>query len=376
MSQPLSAVCNVAVYISPVTPATPTFNQALIVGSSTVIPTATRVRQYSSTAAMLSDGFTSSSPEFLAAQIYFDQTPTPSTVWIGRQDLTVPESALTALQACRTASPNWWACTVLGSSTSDHEAIAPWIQSAGQGMYFYTTSDAAVLAGTAGNVMSVLQTGSYNRVFGIYSTTQSGAAPNNAYASAAAMGVAMGLNTYLANSNFTMSLKTLVGITPEPTISQTQVAAIQALNGNVYTSTAGVFQWLSNGVVANGQFMDEVLNLDMLASDIQYSCIGLLVSAPSVPLTDAGEHQFLAVVSQCAERSVTRGFIAPGTWTGQTVLGLSAGTPLPKGYMVQAQSYTNQATSDRQARKAMPVYLNFVEAGCTHSLTVGVYVQR
>jgi hypothetical protein len=228
--------------------------------------------------------------------------------------------------------------------------------------------------------MATLQTASYNRVFGIYSTTQivlgTATAPNNAYASAAAMGVAMGLNTYLANSNFTMNLKTLVGVTPEPSITQTQVAAIQALNGNVYVSVGGVFQWLALGTVANGQFLDEVLNLDMLASDLQYSMISLLVSAPSVPQTDAGESQLLAVAHQCAERSVTRGFIAPGTWAGQTVLALSSGTPLPKGYILQAQSYTQQSTANRNLRQAMPVYLSFIEAGCTHSLTVGVYVQR
>jgi hypothetical protein len=287
---------------------------------------------------------------------------------------------LTALEACRAASASWYACAVLSAVTADHEAIAAWIQSATpQGVYFYTTGDAAVLAGTGGNVMAALQAASYSRVFGIYSTTQivsgTATAPNNVYAAVAAMGVAMGLNTGLANSNYTMKFKVLTGITAEP-LTQTQALAIEALDGNVYVGTANVFVWLEQGTVANGQFFDEVLNLDMLSADLQYSLINMLQSAPSVPQTNAGEAQVIAVASQPCERAVTRGFIAPGTWTGPTVLSLTSGTPLPKGYLLQAQSFTAQSAGDTAARKGMPLYVSFVEAGTMHSLTIGVYVQR
>jgi hypothetical protein len=73
------------------------FNQGLIVGSSAVIPSYganARIRQYPSLAAMLADGFTSSEPEYLAAQLYFSQSPAPQEVWIGRQDLTAIQTAI------------------------------------------------------------------------------------------------------------------------------------------------------------------------------------------------------------------------------------------------------------------------------------------
>lgn len=456
---PLSVVCNVTVNVTPVAAATPTFNQGLIVGNSTVIPSVSgtniRCRQYSSLAGMTSDGFSLSSPEYLAAQAYFGVSPTPTYVWIGRQDATalqtlavasggtggyvvgdvltvtqgggslgtvtvttvnagavtgvavvpgaqgtgyavanglsttgghgtgctvnitaIGETALQALAACRAASPNWWASTVLTATDSDHLAIAPWVQSiTPQATYWLTTSDAAVLANSSGNIGATFQAATYNRVFWTYGTTQSGSYPNNIYAAATAMGAAMGLNTGLANSNFTMKFKPLPGITPEP-LTQSQVSTIESLNGNLYLSYANSYSWLENGTVANGQYLDEVLNLDMLSSDIQYSLANLLISMPSVPHTNAGEALLCSVVTSACERAVSRGFIAPGIWSGQTVLGLTPGTPLPKGYLVQAASTSLQSTSDRQARKAMPIYVTFVEAGAMHSITVGVYVQR
>jgi hypothetical protein len=37
---------------------------------------------------MVADGFPTNSPEFLAAELYFGQTPSPTYLWVGRQDLT------------------------------------------------------------------------------------------------------------------------------------------------------------------------------------------------------------------------------------------------------------------------------------------------
>src|SRR6185312_7562965 len=93
-SLPLSLVFPVSVVISPTVPAGPLFNQALIIGDSPVIPSSERLRLYTSTTAMISDGFASNDPELLAAQIYFGQTPAPTYLWVGRQDLTAIQTAV------------------------------------------------------------------------------------------------------------------------------------------------------------------------------------------------------------------------------------------------------------------------------------------
>lgn len=88
---PLNYIVNATATISPTAAPGLTFNQGLVVGSSPVIPSVganSRIRFYSDTSAMLTDGFTVTEPEFLFADLYFGQTPTAAGLWVGRQDLT------------------------------------------------------------------------------------------------------------------------------------------------------------------------------------------------------------------------------------------------------------------------------------------------
>lgn len=466
---PLSTVVDVVVLISPQAPATPTFNQALIVGTSTIIGSVTganpRLRRYTTLAQIATDGFSLTSPEYLAASLYFSQSPAPLYVWIGRQDLTaiaaltiavgqggtgwavgdlfnvvqggaslgegivltetagvvqtvgivagkqgtayaiangltttaitgvgiglqvdvtaVGETPLQAVQACRLASPNWYLVCALAAVDVDHIAIGTWAQAqTPQLVYFYTTSTAAALNGTVGDPFSTLKAGTFSRAFGLYSTTQGGLFPNNIYSQAAAMGVAMGLNTGLNGSYFTLKFKQLVGIAAEnSTLSQSQITNLESRNANLYLSFANTFTWLEQGTVADGQFFDEILNLDMLGSDMQFSCVDLLVSNPAILQTNGGQTQILnAILGACA-RSAARGFISGGTWVGPNITGLNSillakGTSLPNGYTAVSDVYANQAQSDRDARKSMPVYVPIIESGAVHSILIGVFVQQ
>jgi hypothetical protein len=478
ISLPLNIVVNVVVQVTPQGAATPTFNQGLIVGSSAVIPSqgsgaGVRAVQYPSLTAMLNAGFIITDPEYLAAELYFGQLVPPTTVWIGRQDLTAIQTAteaaggsgyavgdifsinhagatgaqgqvttvssgsvtswmliqqgtgyvvssanattaitgggsgltvnitalgetpLQAVIACRIAAPSWWGVMVCGASDSDTVAIAGYTQAAQPAsMYFFTTSSTSVynpatgIAGAPGNVFTALQLLEYNRAIGIYSTTQSGAQPNNAYAAAAVMGLAMGLNTGLANSYFTMNFKTLVGVVPELALNANAAELIASLgsytgagngglNGNIvgYFNN-GAYTYFTAGNLPNGQYLDQVLNLDQLAADIQISVFNVLVSQPSVPQTNAGQTLLLNAVNGACERAQNRGFLSPGVWTGPTVLNVGPGTPLPLGYRSQSQSYVLQSASDAAARRAMPIYCTVIESGAVHSVTIGVYVQQ
>lgn len=465
---PLSEIVDVTVLIAPQAPAAPQFNQALIIGNSGVIPTSganSRVRKYLTLAQMLTDGFSTSDPEYIAAQIYLSQVPAPQNgIWIGAQDpgglntlnitsgghagtgyqvgdiLTVVqggasggtlqvvtlggsgavatfvvltagtgytvgtaltttgghgtglevditmvgESALLAAIACRTASLSWYLFMVTDAVDADHLALAGFAQTATPNtVYIFSTADANVLNNVTNNILQELKALNYNRVMGWYNTTQSGVFPNNIYAAAAVMGLAMGLNTGLANSYYTMALKQLVGITTEP-LTPTQVGnptsqgggGILGNNGNLYLSYGSQFSVTNWGTMANGQFFDEIINLDMLVANIGINVMDLLISVPALPQTDVGETQLLQVVSAAAEQSRQIGFIAGGTWEGVQILKLVQGDTLGNGYLAQAAPYSTQAPTDRAARKAMPIYLAIIEAGAVHFVTIGVYVQR
>ena len=461
---PLSDIVDVIVELTGTLGTPPPYNQGLIVGTSTVIPSVganSRLRQYSTLAQMVTDGFALTDPEYLAASEYASQTPVAPYWWIGRQDLTalgtvavdaggtgyavgdivtvvqsgasggqlqvttvnagvvtgvelivgsqgtgyavgtglattggtgtgltinitaIGESCLQAVQACRLASTQWYGFTALAAVDADIEALAAWAQSYQPVVFGYgLTSSAAVLNNTAGNVAATLKAANYNRMALIYSTTQSTAAPNNAYAAAAMMGMVCGLTTGLAGSYYTAALKSLVGITPETAVwggsGQTYYNNITTNNCNVYVNFASTFSILMPGILPNGQYIDEIVNLDILTSNLQYNIMNLLTSNPSIPQTDAGQQSLLNAAAQACEQSVGIGFIAPTNrkWTGPTVLNLTAGQTLPQGYLVQSASYATAAASVFANRQAMPIYVSIIEAGAVQSVTIGVYDQR
>lgn len=367
----LNQIVDVVVNVSPVFPTRSTFNHGLIIGTTTVIPTSERLRLYTSTNDMLTDGFLNSSPEFVAAEKYFGQSPAPLELWVGRQDTTAatPETPLVAVEACRLANNDWYTCMVCGSSDSDQLAIAAYIQTATPAStYFFTTNSSNVLNNNPGNVMETLKGLKYNRILGLYST-------QTVDAVAALLGVAMGLNTGLANSAYTLKFKSLVGDLAEP-LTQTQVNNIETNNGNVYVNYQGGYTIAEQGAMANGQFFDEVINLDMLSNNIQLNVMNLLISNPKIPLTDAGVTQIMRSVNSACDQAVTVGFLAPGTWEGVQVLNLNTGDPVPKGYVTQSPPVSSLTIAQRTARQSPPIYVSITEAGAVHSVTIGVYVQR
>lgn len=84
MSKGLSVadVVNVDIVLTPLAAAVRNFGALLIMGSSSVIDTTERVRQYSTLDAIATD-FGSTAPEYLAAQAFFSQSPQPSLVYVG-----------------------------------------------------------------------------------------------------------------------------------------------------------------------------------------------------------------------------------------------------------------------------------------------------
>jgi hypothetical protein len=482
-SLPLSDILNVTVVVSPAASPGPAFNQGHVVGSSAVIPSVganNRVQQFTSLTAMSTAGFAPTAAEYLWADLYFGQSPAPSYLWVGRQDLTalaavtpgsggtnyevgdvltvvqsggsfgqvkvttvnsggsplspgpvtglaiipdsqgtgyavanglnttggsgsgctvnitaVGETPLQAVTACRNASPIWYACSFVGTASvagidSDLEAISAFIEGASPpSLHLLTTGEAAVLNGTAGNLLATLQAAHYRRTFSMYSTTQSGAWPNNVYASAAPMGLLMGANTGTPGSYYPLMFKPIAGVGYEP-LTQTQVTAIcgavdrstVGLNGNCYLNYQnGANAWIQMGVMAAGVFVDEVINLDVLASNIQVNGVVLLTSLPSIPLSDLGMTQMKNVFVTACQQSRSVGFVAQsGVWTGQQIgsgnAGIYPGQALPQGFAIYSNPVSQMSQAQRAARILPPVTVAVIEAGTGNSLTVTVNVQR
>ena len=114
MSQGLSIgdVVNVNVVMSPLAAATRNFGALLVLGSSDVIDTGERIRQYSTVDAVAAD-FGTSAPEYKAADLYFSQAPQPSVLYIGRFAQTATSGRLVgpSLSTAQQAIANFTAVT-------------------------------------------------------------------------------------------------------------------------------------------------------------------------------------------------------------------------------------------------------------------------
>jgi hypothetical protein len=298
--------------------------------------------------------------------------------------MAVGETILQAAQACRLASPVWWAYMGIGTSGNnylatdvDHLANAAWASPQWQtSFYFGCSSTAAIAAGTAGNLALQMKALEY-KVFMSYATTQSGLYPYNVYEAAATMGVAMGLNTGLAGSFFTMAHKSLEGIAPEP-LTQTQYGVITGDNFNVYGNFSP-YQLLEQGRCPDGNPFYLYLFTALLAVNMQYNVMNDLARSPAIPQDNAGQTQLIHDANQACDLLASMGFIAGGTWQGATItvgnVTVTQGTPLPSGYLNLSAPYSTQNSGSRAAGQAMPIYCLITTAGAVQSVLIGVNVQ-
>lgn len=439
-TQPLTGIINVSVVVSPVAQSAQALNVGLIVGPSGVINNVTRTVAYANTAAMVTGGWATTAPEYVAAELYFSQVPTPTSVVIGRQgtaqttletalvdgtaytslsvaaltgaiasgdtitigtgsstqvvtasaaavtgataidvnsftanaayaigtDVGNAETITTAVTACRNQNATWYSVYAIGAADADVEALALYASTAVPATdVFYDTQDAAIAAGTIPNLMSILQGDDYGRVWGIYSTT--------AHAGAAALGLAMGSNTGLADSSFTLAYKSLVGVTPEA-LTGAQVTAITGWNGNVYTSYGGTYNLLVQGQMANGTPFDQVLNLDILAANAATAVMNALTQSPKIPLTDAGVTILVNDINATLAQAAVEGILAPGVWNAQPVLNLQTGQNLPNGYIVLAAPVSTLTSSQLSERQAPAIYVCVKLAGAIEHAVIGLVV--
>lgn len=362
---PLSDIVNITVSTSASTTALKGFNVGLIIGKATAITPTVRTKEYTDTDSMIADGFVSTDPEYKAAVLYFSQNPRPNKVIIGRWDGTGSETALAAVQACRAKNTEWYGFTVCGATKTEIQSIAQYADTTAiKSRYFYTTADSDTKAGTAGNIFATLKGLKY-KAFGLYSTTTD--------AAAAALGYAMGANTRLANSAYTLAYKTLVGVTVDD-LTSTEVTTIKGNYGNVYISRGNTYSLLEDGILASGQYFDEVINTDMLVNDVQLGIIDLLNSVTKIPQTEDGVSQIVSKISDACEDSVDRGFLAPGIWNAASFKSVNTGDMLSKGYIILSDSISSQNQTDRANRLSPNIYVLCKLAGAIQHVNIQISV--
>lgn len=371
MSKRLSVqdVVNVSINIGTKAAQSRNFGTLLIVGSSDVITTEERLRKYSTISNVAND-FGVDAEEYKAAQCYFSQSPKPNHLYIGRRDS--DEKLEKCIAELANISTDWYGLVVTDEmNDEDIMSIAKFIESDHMSRIFaVTVQDKNCLLSTSTQDIALkLKQANLKRTLTIYSSTSN-------YAAASLLGRAFSVNFNGNNTTITLKFKQMPTITTE-ILTQTQARTLNTKNCNVFVEYDNDTAIIQEGVMCNGDFIDERHGLDWLQNYIQNNVWNLFYTSVSkIPQTDAGITRILAVIEKSLSQANVNGLIGEGQWNGDAIGSLNTGDMLTKGYYVYAPSINTQAQADRESRKSPVIQCAIKLAGAIHYADIIINVNR
>ncbi|MQL46621.1 DUF3383 family protein [Photorhabdus khanii] len=290
--------------------------------------------------------------------------------------VTEPTKAETIAEAVATLgalSSGWYGLVIADDTLTDKDilSVADYIESASVArIYGHTVQKTDVLeADVATDIGSQLKGGNYQRTLWQYSS-------GKPYTVASLMGRMFTVNFNGNNTTITLKFKQEPAVTAE-SLTATQANALKKKNGNVFVKYNNDTAIIQEGVMANGDFIDERHGLDWLQNYVQNNLYNLLYTSTSkIPQTDEGVTRLITNVEQSLDQAVTNGLIAHGVWGGDPIGALNSGATLTKGYYVYAPPIATQAQVDREARKAPVIQCAIKLAGAVHYADVIINVNR
>lgn len=235
-------------------------------------------------------------------------------------------------------------------------------------LFGVTITNTSVLSSLVMNDLATLMKQSgYAQSFCQYSSS-------SAYAVASVFGRMATVDFTQSNSTLTLMFQQEPGITAE-TLTETQANTLQAKNCNVFANYVNDTSILQYGVVSNGDFIDEIQDIDWIQNAIQTAVYNVLYTAGTkIPQTNAGVNQETNAIQGVCDQAVANGMAAPGVWNGQPFGALNSGQYLKTGYYIFAQSVDLQSEADRAARISPPIQVAVKLAGAIQSVNISVFV--
>jgi len=352
-------------------------------GTGTPLTTTSRFASYSSLDELLA-GVTDTKPAFAdttatyaAAVKYFGTNPAPRKLVVIFFDTAVSTTDTPVLAVADAIDKGAEFYGLYYIPKADETAaniktyiggIASAFDALGRGMVFYGVTGTVSSVTTAGALMPTLFDAGSKRAIGMLCNS----AVNDA---AGLMGEAMGLTAAMENAPFSLCYKGIATATATD-ISQTDVASIKAINGNVFVARTKAGAKLENGSTASGLRYDEMLYTDMISNDIQESIYDLIAnSATKLPQTDSTSSKFVGEICRILEDYYGRGILADNIWRGMTIGTVERGDMIEHGYMVLVDSFDTQSDVDRAAHKAMPITVIVCLSGSVENIVINLNVQ-
>lgn len=232
----------------------------------------------------------------------------------------------------------------------------------------YTAADIA-----PSGMLDLLRTGGFSNTRGLFyddSTELDCLVEMASYA-----GRALSTNFSGSNTTQTMHLKPLLGVQPDPSLTQTLLDQAVAAGADTYPSLQGVAGVFTSG--ANTYF-DQVYGTQWLVGALQVAGFNFLAqSSTKVPQTESGMDGLKGAYRNVCQQAVSNQFAAPGAWNSSTLFGNPAdliANVAQVGYYIYSTPISQQSQADRVARKAPLVQIALKLAGAIQSSTVIVTV--
>ena len=415
----IDPIVHVNLHLTAASPVSASWDTGLLLGPSEVIPVSERYRVFTSAEDMVTAGFTDTMPELAAARLYFSAVCAPRQLLVARWDAgsksaeagveapatdkadhgsaaeapaagksdpvsgasvskpnrgrvrddpTPAETPLDALKDVIAHTESFYGVTVCGVSDAQLLAINAYLMEKDRFFLFCAATGTPAQVVAPGSLLSSLKATESRRCLALYSAST----PRDA---AAVMGVAMGLNLANPTDAFALCYAELKGVTPAD-LTESEVTAIKALNGNVYVSRGVGHALLEQASTPGGLRYDNVLYLDRIRAELQEACVDLLaVGRQRVPMTDTATAVFFNVLEGVLEPWYEREVLTCAPWRGPDTGLITRGDVLAHGYYLWADSYDRQTEADRAAHRAMPISVCLCMAGAVESIVLDLNLQ-
>ncbi len=156
--------------------------------------------------------------------------------------------------------------------------------------------------------------------------------------------------------SFTYKNIVLSGVYPDESATKAQVAEYHSYNVNAFLTKAG-YNVTSEGVLANGEYIDILDAKDWLVTQIKYQVQQMLIINDKVPYTNNGINLLESAVVNVLQDGYNNGLIAEDD-NGEA------------GYSVNFAKRSETDASDRELRQYVEGKFSFDLAGAIHTVTI------
>lgn len=260
--------------------------------------------------------------------------------------------------------------TITEISQADILAAAAVVQTLNKVAFCVSNLEADI---QTGGTIDLLRTGNFSQMRGLYYGDS--VIVNDIVMMASYAGRGLSTNFSGSNTTSTMHLKDLIGVQPDPTMTQSILNEAILAGADTYVSLQGVAKVFCSG---KNYFFDQIYNLQWFVGALQIAGFNYLAqSSTKIPQTESGMDGLKGAYRSICEQAVSNQYSAPGQWNSSTTFGNQSDflqNILQRGYYIYSLPIAKQSQTDRAARKAPLVQLALKEAGAIQSSTVIVNV--